>query len=268
MSHDQAGEQSISSKRKRRSRSRGMAPQQEVLDLTKDSKTGNSSSRKHGRHEQDPRAEGTSKRAKLRMDSEPPTRKDTSTTPRRKRKKSRSPINHHKAPRTSSFHALQQMNKIFKRASTDSNQQLIDARKARDELQKQLSARQEAYLEKVEEVKAKDEDLAVKQKELDNKTDQLATSENESGRLKSELEAANKELALREEKLACTMRELDEVKKLHEEAVQETEALHRVNDKKGFLNEQQAQKHEKAKETQRKERSGSSSECPPSPPPM
>lgn len=93
-----------------------MPPSSEVVAFSGPLEPENSRSGKHDRHEKETQVEGPSKRQKLTRVSEPPTRKDTTMTPKTKRKQSRSRVNHHKASRTSKHQDLKDRISTLERA--------------------------------------------------------------------------------------------------------------------------------------------------------
>lgn len=128
MSHEQTKKRSGSSQDRRRSRPRSMSPQLQPTGLTKFSELGSSTSRKHDRRGDDYRAEGPSKRAKMHSNSEPPPRKDATTTPENRQKKTRKKIDKHKASRTSNHHEIKASNKTLTRQLWDAEQALKDTK--------------------------------------------------------------------------------------------------------------------------------------------
>lgn len=106
-----------------------MTDHRTVVDLTGEG----GSSRKHDLHEKDPQVECPSKRPKVKRDSEPPMRKDTTMAPKAKRKKPREKVNHHKASRTSNHQQLKDKVK-FLESVRDS------AKEARDDETQELQA--------------------------------------------------------------------------------------------------------------------------------
>lgn len=126
MPPDESEEQSRPSKRSRRSLSRNRSPPENVVDLTKSSEAGSSSSRKRERHEKGSQLEGSTKRAKREMDSESTTRKDTSMTPNAKRKKLEKKINHRKASHTSDQPKLKESVGTFESGLVEDPQARLD----------------------------------------------------------------------------------------------------------------------------------------------
>lgn len=210
--------------------------------MTESSNPEISSSHKHGRHEGDPQVEGPSKRAKLQRSSEPPLRKDTSTTPK-KPKKSRKRVNNRKATRAKTYHELKQSNKDLKLELADAKQAMKDMKQEHDKT-----------------LRAKDEAIAAKQEELDKKTNKAAIYKQQRDELRLSHETANKERASMEQRLTSKTRKLTEANERLEKLEQEFEHVRKVNDTNGSWNARLTDKARRAKDSLAKERTGLSSQ--------
>lgn len=247
-----------------------MTQPQEVIDLTENfvepSRLETSSSRKHDRHEEDPQVEGPSKYAKLDRNSEPPKRKDTSTTPRRKQKKSGKTINLHKASRASTHSELKAKVKTLERNLRDT--------------QKMVNVTKLALKDREQDLQRNTSELKRVRKVCDEKSEEVRTQKlkNEAGSeehqslkvlvddpvngiqaLQESCRSKDDELNLKDGKIISLQQEIDEVKKRLDKTEQEVEAVRTTNDTNSSWNEKLKQRERKAKDTLKTERDGSSS---------
>lgn len=233
MPPDQPDSQYGISKRHRRRRSYSMTDHGTVVDLTGEG----GSSRKHDLHEKDPQVECPSKRPKVKRDSEPPMRKDTTMAPKAKRKKPREKVNHHKASRTSNHQQLKDKVK-FLESIRDS------AREAHDDETKDLQADLDWHRTELKRLTQLQEEQTGKVRE---QKQMVETERQENQALKRKLEDAvncfeasklscqNKDVGLQEKEkvIAVQRQELDESKhrsKSLEELLAETEITVKTKD--------------------------------------
>lgn len=248
-------------KRHRRSRSHSMPQPQVVIDLTESSSQSaeleTSISRKHNRHEQDSQANGPSKRAKLKRNSEPPMRKDTNTTPSRKQKQSRKRINHHKASRARKYHELKESNKTLERQWWGANQALKNKKQALKDTKRDLRWTT-SELKRVQ-VACDEKTKTVQNQGLTSEADRQRIQA-----LQDSCAAKDEELRTKDEIIAAKQEELDKARQEHKQALQEAEAARTLNDSNGYHNQMCRRRELKAKENLKIARKGSPSKFHPS----
>ncbi|KAK7721307.1 hypothetical protein SLS64_001603 [Diaporthe eres] len=214
-----------------------MAYSSEVIDVSDSSEPGASSSRKHDRPEKDTQIEGPNKRQKLKRGSEPPMRKDTTMTPRPKRKKARNEINRHKASRTSNHQELKERAKALEC-------ELDSARQAHDDENRENQANLDWHATELKKLQARCSELADEMREQE----QIAQTEHQENKalrrkLKDiekdvdvfQLSCQNKddELKGKEEVIAAKQKELEDSKQRStslEECLAQTDLALKVKD--------------------------------------
>lgn len=235
-----------------------MTQTEEVIDLTESMSQSAeleiSSSSKHDRHEEDPQDESPNKRTKLHRNSEPPKRKDTSTTPRRRQKKSGKKINLHKVSRTGNYSELKAMVKTLER-------ELKDAEQAGKITDQALNITKQA-------LKQSNQELKHIRKVCDGKSEEVRALQSLKALVDDPVHGVqafqeyrrrkDKELKAKDGIIASQQEELYQAKKEREQAVQENEAARTLNDSNGARNEQVRKRELTAKDKLSEERKGSS----------
>jgi len=202
------------------------------------------------------------------MDSEPPTRKDTPTTPKTKQKKTRKKINNHKASRTSNHHELKEANRTLLYQVWDAEQALRGMKKKLADTEQKLQklADTEQKLEDTEKDRqSKIAELESIRKINDAKSEELArqnlaiiTGRQELQSLKASVgDPVNGIQALQD---ACKekdakLKEKDEIIATQQE---EADAYRMVIDRNGDWNAKISIKEQRAKDTLKVERNGPS----------
>lgn len=193
-----------------------MTHSREVIDVSDSSEPGSSGSRKHARHEKDPEVEGPNKRHKNNRSSEPPMRKDTSMTPKAKRKKSREKVDHHKVPRTSNFQVLKEENKTIKLALTSARRAHEDDNREHqanlDWHATELKFLQDRYNEQTVEIQEKELIVETELRENQTLKRKLEDTANDVEALHSSCQEKDKELKGKDEVITAKQKELDEIK--------------------------------------------------------
>lgn len=251
MPPDQPEKEPGPSKKDRRSRSSSMTQPQVVVDLTESAGRESSRSRKHDRHQEDSQADGPSKRAKLNRNSEPPTRKNTSTTPRSKRKKSREKVNHHKVSRTNKHHGLQERSKTLEGDFWVAKQVLKKKKQEHKDMKTEF-AWNSYELKRVRKI------CAENSEELQKQRLKMEADHEEIRSLKGSCSRKDEELKAKDAIIVSQQTELDEAERSRKQAEDVAEAARILNDSNGAHNDRVLQREHTAKEKLKKERKGSS----------